>query len=81
MGIKVRFYAGIREAAKTDETEIDLPAGGNVSDLLKLLAERYPEAKTFLQYVRVASDEAYLSNDSRIEDGQSISIIPPVSGG
>lgn len=77
--IRVLYFSLLREKLGRPEEEIEF--SGSVRELKELLAERYPEARSLIRAVRVAVNEEYVSEDRRLEGGERVALIPPVSGG
>ncbi len=80
MNIRFLFFASIREAAKTRELELDIP-GGNVNDALSHLETRIPELRRHLDRVQIAVNEEYSDRNRSLREGDTVALIPPVSGG
>ncbi|KAA9410767.1 MoaD family protein [Haloarcula hispanica] len=90
MQIELRFFANFREAVgqKTvqREYENDLQAG----DVLRQLSEEFTEMDLFedgelreyLTILRNGTDIAHLDGEeTALEDGDELSVFPPVAGG
>ena len=77
--IKVLYFSLLRE--RLGRSEEDIEFRGSVGELKELLSERYPDAKSLIRAVRVAVNEEYVSEDRRLEGGERVALIPPVSGG
>ncbi|HKK28217.1 MAG TPA: MoaD/ThiS family protein [Gemmatimonadota bacterium] len=78
IGVRVRFFAVLRERAGCGERSFELPAGSTVGDLLELLGREIPELPSG---VAAAVDRTYAPRDRELRDGQELALIPPVSGG
>jgi molybdopterin synthase catalytic subunit/molybdopterin converting factor small subunit len=76
MRIRVRLFAGLRERVGMGENEMELAAGARARDVWELL-EVGPEPSG-LAY---AVNRQYVDRDHRLQDGDELAIIPPVSGG
>lgn len=75
--IEVLLFAHLQEAvgeAKITWTELPITVG----ELKQQLTERY---KLALQAVMVAVNEEYAEDSVELKDGDTIALIPPVSGG
>lgn len=82
MLVKVRLFAGLREAAGTDSLEVEVGGDPTAAGLLEAmrgetgvgeLLERMP--------VRVAVNSAYVTGDAPLSAGDEIALVPPISGG
>lgn len=81
MQVTVRFFAGLRERAGVDElTVAGLPEPLDVAGLKAVLLEREPTLGS-LDHVRGVLDTRYVPDDTPLEDGAVLGLLPPVSGG
>ena len=81
MRLSVRLFAALRERAGTDRLELsDLPDGLDVAGLKRVLEERHAELGS-LAHVRGVLGTSYVDDGTPVEDGQEVSLLPPVSGG
>jgi MoaE-MoaD fusion protein len=78
--ITARLFARLREQAGTDREQMDL-AGGTVADVYRALRERHPALEPNLQLIRPARNESFADWTERVDDGDEVAFIPPVSGG
>jgi len=79
--IRIIFLGPSREVAGMGETELSVPSGTTVAGLAPAMAEAIPSLKAYLPTVRLAVNEAFVSDEHVIQAGDEIAIIPPVSGG
>ncbi len=78
---RVRLFASWSDALG-QETEVELPEGARVADLLAALTER-AKSKTIKPLPRplVAVNQRYAKSDAILVAGDELAIIPPVAGG
>ena len=81
INVVVRPFAALREAFGVARFEFALPEGCDVTGLLATLAAAYPGADLPGRRFTVAVNRAYAPPDTRLDDGDEIALIPPVSGG
>jgi len=94
VNVKVKFFASLREKLGTKEVDIRLSDGCTVRTLLKHLTEKF--GRPFKEYVFNEKGEIkeyilILVNglsvhqlkglDTELKSGDSVAILPPVSGG
>lgn len=79
--VRVRTFAGLREALGFSEAEVTLPVGTDVAGLVTRLADDYPAAHLTTRRYTVAVNRAYAAPDRVLADGDEVGLIPPVSGG
>jgi molybdopterin converting factor subunit 1 len=81
MTITAKLFAILKDRAGLSQTTLELPTGGTVFDAAELLADRYPNLKTFLPRIAYAVNEQYVGPDTELQNGDELALIPPVSGG
>lgn len=82
MSITVLYFAALRDLAGTSEEQLDLPHGElDVAALLGLLEQRLPALRGRLGAVRVAVNEEFTELTTVLRGGETVALIPPVSGG
>ena len=81
MTVRVRFFAILKDRAGTDAAEVTLDDGATVGVALEAIARRYESLATLLPRVAPAVNRAYARRDERLNDGDELALIPPVSGG
>jgi len=64
-----------------EEITMDSTGIHNASDLIVKLSELNPDAATVLKRCRVAVEMKFVSGDYKLNTHDTISIIPPSSGG
>ncbi|MCL4447951.1 MAG: MoaD/ThiS family protein [Thermoplasmatales archaeon] len=79
MRVHIKYYAKYRDS--TGKKEEDLEIGeSTVRDLLEMLKTKYPKLngeKTSL----IALNNKFQKDETKISEGDVISVFPPVSGG
>jgi molybdopterin converting factor subunit 1 len=83
MQVRIRYFAGLREATKIEGETLDLPDDAPVTaaDVRALLGERYPTLARLLPPCAVAVNRAYVAADVPLRAGDELVFIPPVGGG
>jgi len=79
--IKVLYFSSVKDKIGLPSEDIELSENSTVNDLIKLLSEKYPQIKNSLQNSMFAVNEEYASTDQKLKEGDTVAIIPPVSGG
>jgi molybdopterin synthase catalytic subunit len=76
VNVRVRLFAALRERAGSGTLELDLPEGAVVGDVWPALGlGDEPPGLLF------ALNRAYAEREQRVEAGDEVAVIPPVSGG
>ncbi|WP_433745539.1 molybdopterin converting factor subunit 1 [Falsibacillus pallidus] len=78
MKIKVLLFAHLQEEAGQGEMELELQ-GNTVKDLMAVMEEEY--RLTRLPQAMVAVNEEFADAETVLKEGDSVAILPPVSGG
>ncbi|MGI8712059.1 MAG: molybdenum cofactor biosynthesis protein [Solirubrobacteraceae bacterium] len=76
MQVRIRLFAGLRERAGADELSLELPEGAMVGDALVAV-----EHLTAGLPVVMAVNQEYADERLRLNSGDELALIPPVSGG
>jgi molybdopterin converting factor subunit 1 len=78
MEVKVLYFALARDL--TGKTEETIKFNGKTTeDLRKLLKNKYPQMEKLLDISRFAVNGEYYEGE--LKEGNTIAVIPPVSGG
>ncbi len=81
MRCHVLLFASLADAAGEDRLELELADGATAQDALDALAARHPAIAEAQSGLAIAINDAYCSPDRALADGDTLAIIPPVSGG
>jgi sulfur-carrier protein len=82
MTIAVLYFAALRELlGRSEETLSDVPVPLSVHAFAQHLAQRHPALVPHLGSVRFAVNESFVTATAEIRDGDTVALIPPVSGG
>lgn len=81
MRVQARFFAVYRELTGASHTEVDLPQGATVADLIDALRARGPSFSALPPKPAVAVNLEYAPADTGLRDGDEVAFIPPVAGG
>ena len=80
MKVNVKCFSQVQYSLGQTELLVELENGSKASDLEKLIRIR---AKGKLDDVslRVAINQNYVNEDTKLKDGDEVAFIPPVQGG
>jgi molybdopterin synthase catalytic subunit len=67
--------------AGTESAELHLSGEPSVQAAVEIITGRYPKLKKLLDRSLIAVNEDYASPQTRLSDGDTLVIVPPVSGG
>ena len=80
MYITVLFFGMATDLSGNQSTSIPLNKSISLSEFKNLLFEIHPSFKQMHQFA-IAINEEYAEDDAQIKPGDTVAIIPPVSGG
>ena len=81
MQIRIRYFAGLREATGVEGEPLDVPTDATAAEVRALLGERHPTLARLLPPCAVAVNRAYVAQDAPLRDGDEVVFIPPLGGG
>jgi sulfur-carrier protein len=85
MGMKILYFAWVRERVGKAEEIVEPPAGiATVGDLIGWLAgrgEEYAHAFDNPRVIRAAIDRAHVKADATIAGAREVAFFPPMTGG
>ncbi len=81
MKIKVLYFSSIKDKLKKKEDILDITENTTLEDVISLLKEKYPEIAESLDKSMFAVNEEYADKDKILKEGDTVAVIPPVSGG
>jgi molybdopterin synthase catalytic subunit len=79
--VRVRFFAGTRDAVGGARLRVEVPEGARVEDLVAALCAAHPRLVPYRPTLLLAVDGAYASPDAALREGAEVALMPPVSGG
>jgi molybdopterin converting factor subunit 1 len=79
--VQVLLFASAREAAGCASETLELPEGATVADAREALSRKHPRLRPAWPSVRFAVGERFAAPEQRLETGDVLALVPPVSGG
>jgi molybdopterin converting factor subunit 1 len=81
MRIEVLCFAIARDAVGAAQLELELATATTVGAVAAALAENHPALRPLLDRMRYAINEEFVPPTRALADGDTLALIPPVSGG
>lgn len=81
MKLSLRFFGHLSEAISADAVDLEVAAGADVAAVRCLVAGRHPDLAARLERCMVAVNAEFAAADLRLEEGDEVAFLPPVSGG
>lgn len=81
MRIRVVAFATAAQALGSSATELELPEGATVADLLARLESAHPALSERRESLAVATDGDLVNTETVLTPDCEVALLPPVSGG
>ncbi len=81
MNCTVLLFAQLAESIGSDRLTIELKDGATIEDALQQLASQHEIIASMRGALAVAVDDRYCKRTKMLNDGDTVALIPPVSGG
>jgi molybdopterin synthase catalytic subunit len=81
MRVRVLFFGILKTVVGKAEDAIDVPDGASVRDVLARYESKIPQLKESLPSVALAVNQQYAGPDTKLQAGDEVALLPPVSGG
>ncbi len=81
MTIRVKFFAMLREKVGQEEILLQLPDNATTETFWQVMVKKYPQLVAYRKQSRLAVNRTYILQEQHLNEGDEVTIIPPVSGG
>lgn len=81
MLLNIRLFARAKDLAGSETISVEVPDNATVGDLRSALSEQFPILEQLTSNLHVAIGTDYADDTASLDNSQSISCFPPVSGG
>ncbi len=81
MEIQINFHSYFKELAGCAETTEQVAPGSTLGDLLEVIYTRFPKLAAMRRSTLVAVGVEYQDSAHRLQEGDKVSLFPPVQGG
>lgn len=81
MRIHLKLFATYREIVGRRDLPIEVENGSTIGDLVGTLLSEYPKLEKHKEAMIYSVNKEYASLDTRLNDGDEVGILPPISGG
>lgn len=79
--VRVHFYSYFKDLAGTAEVSESVAPGSTLEELLRILFARFPKLSAMRKSALMAVGVDYQGADYVLQDGDEVSLFPPVQGG
>ena len=81
MKVKAKFFAAIKDIMGISEAEVELTPGTTARDLLQRYCQQHPPLSRYADTTMISVNLEFVPPGTRLQEGDEIAFIPPVSGG
>ena len=81
LNLELLLFTDVAQICGTDRLPLTCPPDSTVEHLLGLVIDAHPDLAARRASLAVAVNERYVDRDHRLQDGDTVALIPPVSGG
>lgn len=81
MRVQILFFGMLKELAGRASDTIELAEGASVADVLRHYESQIPRLKETLSSLALAVNQQYAGPDAKLNAGDEVALLPPVSGG
>jgi molybdopterin synthase sulfur carrier subunit len=81
MRVTVRLFARLRDITGASELTRECASGATIQAVWHELAAEFPELAGYERSISSAVNADYARMDQRLNDGDEVAFLPPVSGG
>lgn len=81
MRVRIRLFGRLHDLAGASELERDVPDEATVAGVWQRLASEFPAMATYGRSVSAAVNADFSRMATRLNDGDEVAFLPPVSGG
>lgn len=79
--ITLKLFAAYQEVCGSDQRVMEVPVGTLVADLRDRLIDEHPILERWRSVTRFGVNLEFVPPETRLQDGDEVALIPPVSGG
>ncbi|MCH2133377.1 MAG: MoaD/ThiS family protein [Phycisphaerales bacterium] len=79
--ICIQPFAAVTDAMGRESTSITIDDGSTVSDAWNALVQSYPDLVALQDTIAFACNDRIVNRQTTLSDGDTLALLPPVSGG
>ena len=79
--IEILLFGAAADRAGTRKVRLEVGSGSTLAEVWPLLADRHPDLSPMRDTLAFAVNGEYAKMDGRVEPGDEVAVLPPVSGG
>lgn len=79
--INVLFFASAKEITGLSKCKVELEVGQTTSDFVSKLSVMFPGLNIERDQISIAVNQVYCKETKELHDGDTVALLPPISGG
>ncbi len=79
--VEVLLFGAAADRAGTRKVELEIEESSTLAEVWPLLEEMYPDLSSMRDTLAFAVNGEYARMDERVDPGDEVAVLPPVSGG
>ena len=81
MQLRILFFGVLKEFAGRDSDSLVLPDDSTLADVLRHYEKSMPQLRNFSASIAMSINQEYAGPEAKLNSGDEIALLPPVSGG
>jgi MoaD family protein len=81
MSVTIRFFSYFKDLTGCADTQETMPEGSTLGDLFEMLTMRFPKLAPMKRCTLMAVGVEYRDRNYKLQEGDEVSLFPPVQGG
>lgn len=81
MQVRILFFGILRDLAGLGSESLNLPDNARLSDVVHHYEQRMPRLEAMIASIAMSINQEYAGPESKLQPGDEIAFLPPVSGG
>ncbi len=77
----MKFFSSFGNLAGVNETELDLPNGATLKEVVDKVLEEFPQLKQFARYMITSLNNRVADQGTVVKEGDVVGVMPPLGGG
>ncbi len=77
----MKFFSSFGNLAGVNETELDLPNGATLKEVVNKVLEEFPQLKQFARYMITSLNNRVADQGTVVKEGDVVGVMPPLGGG
>lgn len=77
----MKFFSSFGNLAGVNETELELPDGATLREVVDKVLEEFPQLEQFARYMIMSLNNRVADPGTAVKEGDVVGVMPPLGGG